>query len=113
MRRDDALLLDITKAARLILEFTAGTSKQAFLNDHKTQSAILHQLMVMGEGVKRLSFELRDQHPEIPWSLIAGMRDHLIHAYDAVDLEEVWKTVSQDIPDLLNKIEPLLPQEPR
>jgi uncharacterized protein with HEPN domain len=41
------------------------------------------------------------------------MRDHLIHAYDAVDLEEVWKTISQDIPDLLNKIEPLLPQEPR
>lgn len=95
MRRDDAPLLDITRAARLILEFTAGTSKQAFLNDHKTQSATLHQL------------------PEIPWSLIAGMRDHLIHAYDAVDLEEVWKTVSQDIPDLLNKIEPLLPQEPR
>ncbi len=95
MRRDDAPLLDITKAARLILEFTTGTSKQAFLNDHKTQFAILHQLS------------------EIPWSLIAGMRDHLIHAYDAVDLEEVWKTVSQDIPDLLNKIEPLLPQEPR
>ena len=69
--------------------------------------------MVIGEGVKRLSFEFRDQHPEIPWYLIAGMRDHLIHAYDAVDLEEVWKTISQDIPDLLNKIEPLLPQEPR
>jgi uncharacterized protein with HEPN domain len=106
-------LLDITKAARLILEFTTGTSKQAFLNDHKTQSATLHQLMVIGEGVKRLSFEFRDQYPEIPWSLIAGMRDHLIHAYDAVDLEEVWKTVSHDVPDLLKKIEPLLPQEPR
>lgn len=95
MRQDDAPLLDITKAARLILEFTTGISKQAFLNDQKTQSAILHQL------------------PKIPWYLIAGMRDHLIHAYDAVDLEEVWKTVSQDIPDLLNKIAPLLPQEPR
>jgi len=37
------------------------------------------------------------------------MRDHLIHAYDAVDWEEVWKTASKDVPELLEKIEPLLP----
>jgi hypothetical protein len=43
----------------------------------------------MGEAVKRLSLDLRSQHPEIPWTL-AGMRDHLIHGYDVVDWEEVW-----------------------
>jgi uncharacterized protein with HEPN domain len=112
MRRDEATLLDIAKAARLVLAFTEGVTKEAFLKDLKTQSATLHQLMVIGEAVRRLSREFRDQHPEIPWSLIAGMRDHLIHAYDAVDLDEVWKTTTIDVRDLLAKIESLLPRKP-
>ncbi len=49
---------------------------------------------------------------DIPWSLIAGMRDHLTHAYDTVDWEEVWKTTSRDIPDLLIGIEPLFHPSP-
>jgi uncharacterized protein with HEPN domain len=52
--------------------------KAQFLEDFKTQSAVLYQLIVIGEAVKRLSFELRQQHPEIPWAPMAGMRDHLI-----------------------------------
>jgi uncharacterized protein with HEPN domain len=85
MQRDEATLLDIAKAARLVQAFIQGPEKEAFLNDYKTQSAVLYQLIVMGEAVKRLSDELRTQHLEIPWSLIAGMRDHLIHGYDVVD----------------------------
>ncbi len=50
-------------------------------------------------------------HPAIPWRMIAGMRDKLIHAYDAVDLDEVWKTVSIDIPHLITLLEPLEPQQ--
>lgn len=87
-------------------------SKTAFLDDLKTQSSVLYQLMVIGEAVKRLSHEFRAQHPDIPWSLIAGMRDHLIHAYDAVDWDEVWKTITRDVPDLLAQIERLLPEQP-
>jgi uncharacterized protein with HEPN domain len=58
-----------------------------FLSDLKTQSAVLHQLMVLGEAVRRLATGFRESHPEIPWALMAGMRDKLIHAYDAVDLD--------------------------
>ncbi len=112
MRRDDATLLDIAGAARLIGLFIAGLSKDAFLDDLKTQSAVLHQLLVLGEAVKRLSPALREQHRAIPWSLIAGMRDRLIHGYDAVDLGQVWMTAHHDIPDLLAKLEPLLPEPP-
>lgn len=112
MRRDEATLLDIAKAARLVMTFTQGMAKEEFLNDLKTQSAVLYQLLVIGEAVKRLSREFRARHPYIPWSLIAGMRDHLIHGYDIVDWDEVWKTTTRDVPDLLAKMEPLLPSEP-
>jgi len=108
MSRDEATLLDIARAARLVLEFKQDMDKATFLKDIKTQSAILHQLMVMGEAVKRLSQDFRTRHPEIPWTLIAGMRDKLIHGYDIVDLNEVWKTADADVPDLLSLIEPLL-----
>jgi uncharacterized protein with HEPN domain len=110
MQRDEATLLDIARSARLVLAFIRGLTKAAFLDDLKTQSAVLHQLMIIGEAVKRLSHEFRMQYPDTPWSLIVGMRDHLIHAYDAVDLDEVWKTTTTDVPDLLATIEPLLPR---
>ena len=85
--------------------------KATFLDDVKTQSAALHQLLLLGEGVKRLSAVFRDAHPEIPWKAIAGMRDQLIHEYDMVDLDEVWKILTGDLPHLLAKLQPLAPRE--
>jgi len=110
LSRDEAHVLDILKAARLAIEFKGTTEKSDFLTDPKTQSAVLHQLMVIGEAVKRLSPEFRDSHQEIPWKLIAGARDKLIHFYEGVDLEEVWKMVTSDLPQLIRRIEPLTPR---
>jgi uncharacterized protein with HEPN domain len=112
MARDETTLLDMANAARLIHTFIQDMTKEAFLSDLKTQSAVLHQVTVIGEAVKRLSQAFRERHPILPWSLMAGMRDHLIHGYDAVDLEEVWKTATRDVPEVLIKLEPLLPQPP-
>lgn len=67
--------------------------------------------MVMGEAVRLLSPDFRARHPEIPWALVAGMRDKLIHGYDIVDLDEVWKTADADVPDLLSLLELLLQQK--
>jgi uncharacterized protein with HEPN domain len=110
MPRDEATLLDIISAGRKVLEFKAGMDKEEFLDDFKTQSAVLHQLMILGEATKRLSPETRQKAPEIPWQLIAGMRDNLIHGYDDVDLEEVWKTSERDIPFLIAGVKRLLGQ---
>lgn len=104
--RDTASLLDIATAAQKVLAFKQGFNKAAFLEDDKTQSAIVYQLLIIGEAVKRLSQDLRSQNPDIPWSAIAGMRDNLIHD---IDLDEVWKTAQTDIPNLLALLEPLLP----
>lgn len=109
MPRDDAHLLDILKAARLSIEFKAPAEKAEFLQDAKTQSALLHQLLIIGEAVKRISPEFRAAHPEAPWNLIAGTRDKLIHFYEGVDLEEGWKMVTSDLPELIRLIEPLAP----
>ena len=67
MPRDDATLLDIARAARLVIEFATGMDRAKFVRDAKTQSAVLHQLLVMGEAVKRLSPEFRAAHPAVPW----------------------------------------------
>ncbi|HUJ20378.1 MAG TPA: DUF86 domain-containing protein [Bryobacteraceae bacterium] len=109
MPRDDAHLLDILKAARLAIEFKGPAEKAEFLEDAKTQSAVLHQLLIIGEAVKRISPGFRFAHPEVPWKLIAGTRDKLIHSYEGVDLEEVGKMVTSDLPQLISRIEPLTP----
>jgi uncharacterized protein with HEPN domain len=83
--------------------------KQEFLNDAKTQSAIVYQLLILGEATKRLSNEFRAAHPQVPWKLISGMRDKLIHAYGSVDLDQVWKTAVSDLPGLIPVFEALVP----
>ena len=105
--RDDIVLKDIVNAAQLIAEFIEGFTKDTFSDDSKTRSAVLYQLTVIGEAVKRLSSEFRLSHAQVPWAAMAGMRDHLVHAYDLVDWDEVWATATRDVPGLLEKIERL------
>ena len=75
MHRDDAHLLDIRRAAQRAIKFKGSGDKAEFLADPKTQSAVLHQLLIIGEAVKRVSPEFRAAHPDVPWKLIAGTRD--------------------------------------
>ena len=110
MRGDDATLLDILRAARLALEFRGGLDKAAFLTDFKTQAAVLHELLVMGEASKRLSSTFREEYSDVPWKAIAGMRDRLLHGYDDVDLDLAWKTVDEDVPALVKRLEGLAPR---
>ena len=72
MPRDPTTLLDIARAAHLVAGFVEGMDQRAFFEDTKTQSAVLHQLLILGEAVKRLSAEFRTAHSAVPWSLIAG-----------------------------------------
>ncbi len=109
--RDEDTLLDIEIAAKRIIEFQQGLSDSDFLQDVKTQAAIQHQFMVMGEATKRLSQEIRTQHPDVPWAAMAGMRDRLIHGYERVSLEIVWDTATIAVPALLEQLAPLLSQE--
>jgi uncharacterized protein with HEPN domain len=111
MLRDSASLLDIVRAGQLVLQFAQPVSREQLDLDLMRQSAILYQIAIMGEATKRLSREFREQHPEVPWDDIAGMRDIIAHQYDRLDLDIVWRVIKQNIPELLSKLAPLLPAE--
>ena len=112
MSRDTSLLLDIRRAAGLVQDFVEGLDRGAFENDVKTQSAVLHQIMVLGEAANRLSETFRASHPQFPWRLIIGMRSRLIHGYDDVDLDEVWVTATREVPALELEISRLAADPP-
>ena len=111
MSRDMAYLLDILLHAKDAGDFTAGIDRDTFFSDHKCQFAVIRCFEVIGEAVKRLSRDVQKTYPDIPWSKMAKMRDLLIHAYDKVDLDQVWDTVRNYIPSLISALERIIPPE--
>jgi uncharacterized protein with HEPN domain len=109
MPRDDASLTDMHQAANRALELCRGTNEASFANDWRIHSLVVHQLIILGEAAKRISIEFRRAHPEIDWRGVAGVRDKLIHGYDQIDLSRVWKVAQVEVPELLSRLDPLLP----
>jgi uncharacterized protein with HEPN domain len=105
--RDRLFLRHILGAIDDIGQFTAE-GQAVFMSDRKTQSAVVRQLEIIGEAVKQLSGETLARAPAVPWPLIAGTRDRLIHAYFSVNLDAVWSMVEQDLPPLRSQVEHLL-----
>jgi len=71
-------------------------------------SAVIFQIIIIGEAVKNLSGELKEDYPDIPWRNIAGTRDRLIHGYFEIQLSEVWKVVAYDLNELKNVVYSIL-----
>jgi uncharacterized protein with HEPN domain len=112
MQRDTSLLMDMFQAASRIAEFKGKMDFEQFQVDAKTQSAFIHQFLLIGEVAKLISDDFKKSNPLIPWSAMARMRDKLIHHYRGVDLREIWKAVEIEIPKLLAFLEEHLPGKP-
>lgn len=111
MWRDDAYLLDMLLAARKVMKYAKGVDFERFDQDEVLQDAIMRRIQIIGEAARKVSVEFKDQHPEIPWYEISGMRNRLVHEYFKVITEKVWEAVVKDIPDLIDELEPLVPPE--
>ncbi|MFH0981370.1 MAG: DUF86 domain-containing protein [Planctomycetota bacterium] len=85
MQRDPASIVDIVLAGREIVQFTQGLDLAQFRDNSLVRSAVNFQLQIIGEATKRLSKKFRESHPTIPWKMMAGMRDRLIHGYDDIN----------------------------
>ena len=98
--RDYDSIIDIYSATVQVGIYIAGKEREDFLADEMCQDAVIRQLEIIGEAVTRISAEYKATLPVIPWRKMAGLRNILIHAYDDVDLEEVWMIATQAVPQL-------------
>jgi len=92
-----------------IEEFTQGYELEQFLQDRKTQDAVIRNLEVLGQTIKDFGIEdLKMDYPDIPWSQIAGMRNIIAHEYLGIDKVIIWETISHHIEPIKTTIEQIL-----
>jgi uncharacterized protein with HEPN domain len=101
MSGDLGYVQGMRQAAAALVEYAHGHSQASLEADRKTRSAVLYEIVVIGEGVKRLSPEFRALYPGVPWKRIAGTRDRVVHSFDEIDPELIWNVAEVHIPRLL------------
>jgi uncharacterized protein with HEPN domain len=107
MRDDRERLLDILEAIERIDRY-AVRGREAFENDELIQNWITHQLQIIGEAAARITPDLRENYPEVPWRQIIGMRNVLTHGYFEIDLDIVWSVVERDLGKLRSQVEAIV-----
>lgn len=95
------------KAARLM----AGKGRADVEADEILLLALTRLMEVFGEAASRVPTETRGRHPEIPWKAVVGLRNVLIHGYDSIDLDILWRVLSEDVPTLLPPLERAVEKE--
>jgi uncharacterized protein with HEPN domain len=114
--RDPAYLWDMLEAARAIADFTHDLTLSEFLaagmDKEITRLAVERKLEVLGEAARRVSSRFREQHPEIPWRHIVGLRNVISHEYNKVNYTLIYRITREQIPELITLLEPLIPPLP-
>ncbi|MGH7204186.1 MAG: HepT-like ribonuclease domain-containing protein [Nitrosotalea sp.] len=101
-------LEDIINSIEHIQRYTKNSTLREFEKSEIIFDAVLRRFQVMGEATKRIPIEFKQEHSEIPWSLITGMRNVLIHDYDDINIERLWQTIYEDLSPLKKQLKDLL-----
>jgi uncharacterized protein with HEPN domain len=91
MYQDSDFIKDIIKSCERIVAKTEGRSLEEFLGTEDLHDIVVWQFTIIGEAARRVSDETKESYPKIPWHLITGMRNRLVHDYRGTDLLEVWR----------------------
>ncbi|WP_201278145.1 HepT-like ribonuclease domain-containing protein [Scytonema millei] len=99
------------QSAELIIIYTAQCSKGEFVKNVQLQDAVIRRLLVIAEAARRVSEATRQTLPNVSWQEINGMRNRLVHEYDAVNFNIVWNVVQNEIPILIEELKTQIPPE--
>jgi uncharacterized protein with HEPN domain len=87
------------------------TTREVLATDRKLELALTRLVEIIGEAAARVSTQTRERYPDIPWIEMIGLRNRLIHGYDAVDLDILWDIIQEDLPSLIQRLKVLLENE--
>jgi uncharacterized protein with HEPN domain len=108
--RDLILLLeDMLESALKIKRYTANLDFDSFVGDEKTVDAVVRNFEIIGEAANRIDPEYRTKNPEIEWKRMRGFRNRIVHDYFGIDYEIVWAIIENDLNNLIEQIESLIP----
>lgn len=110
---DPAYIKDMLDASKDVMMFIKGVSRNKFLKDKKLQAAIERKLEVIGEAARLVTEGLRNSHPEIPWRSVIALRNIIAHDYGDVEQEKIWDIAEKRIPEMIEKLDAILPPAPR
>lgn len=109
MTKDYAMYVeDMLESIESINEYIGSMTEVAFSQDKQLQDAVIRRLGIIGEAATRLTKEIRDTTPDIPWKSVIGLRNIVIHEYSSISLGKVWDVVEHDLPTLKINLEKLL-----
>jgi uncharacterized protein with HEPN domain len=94
--------------AREVAALVQGRVRDDLDHDRQLNLSVLRLLEILGEAASRIPQGVRARHPHVEWRQIIGLRNRLIHAYDFVDLDIIWKTLTIDLPLLIGQLEQIL-----
>ena len=106
--KDKARLLHIFEAIDTIFEFVEGVTEEQFLRNKMMQFAIIKNLEIVGEAAYLLTKDLKQNHPEVEWKDIEGMRHFLVHEYYQISNEIIWQTIENDLESLKTKVNKII-----
>jgi len=106
---DNVRVRHILDAAREAVSFSEGRSRADLDTDRKLNLSLVRLLEIIGEAARGLSQEFRQEHPDLPWKSMVGIRDRLIHGYFDINLDVVWQTVTEDLPPLIAQLKKIVP----